>query len=1464
MTKILSDNEPSLAVRPARRNVIFATNTVPMVVGKFEAWQPSSDYKVRTYPHRRDDEAGVFMAREITSKNIDGITDLVVWAPIKEGFIYSPENVTYDTRARIVAEALHKVRLSAREFENYAVFSDTSERILTLLDFRIGIADSDLFQANFEGRKAQPASLRPRKYMYVVATFDGPLEPYMRLIWDPLGPFLDLVLCNCEGYLPATENSFPDYIKWVREHQLDSAIFYSTTGMTIREQVYLRKLEKIQRGALPNDPAIKKCPIEKMTLDDPEVAASVRRAGYFVEKPLKAGFDINRLALEALTVLYKLADYYPPDRLTPETPDEAAAAGRDRNHPNPGDGRFLLRASQSLLKEWNPALLPPTSPARLIYKEPLAWFSKDVSLPKMEARPDPVEIRQEVQAGILQSYDTPAAPTTDGALLLMQVTDPAKARAFLKAFHTSWQGEATPADGIYRNLAFTFAGLKRLGLPRADLLALPKEFREGMEDRAGQMGDLRENHPRSWALPERNWPPVLPGTEPLKRPPVELSEVDFVIQLRTSYIPPEKDGLHAERDFNDFHKAASDLFFAAQTEAQVQGFMESDGADSSTATHPLTEVIAQLGVGPAETGVQLVAVESMFRVPSGPASANDPYPDAMRDHFGFKDGISQPEHDFNIGDGPVPQNHARIGELLLGYRNDRHDYAPIADSPAPEVSPFPAYFTNSTFLVIRKIAQHTDRFEALISQGTKLPSGIILDKEETAARIVGRYRDGRPLIGTGDNSFNYTGDKEGVACPFASHIRRTNPRTSFQGRPSPRILRRGMSYGTRFDSNDAEASAKVERGIMFMAYNASIAEQFETIQSWINGGNSTDVSSAQNDPLVGTNPRPTFPPEKRIFRFVHRTANDATTDEVASIEIKEPLTSLRWGVYLFVPSKSAMNFICDSERVNHTTTVQRQGDAESGEDIIAEIKALPVSVRGPAWKSILEDFQSKDPTEKSLAPDVWQAIRDIHDGIYRLPFKAIPSSGNNDNTFSGGLETASHPVTTGIFKKLKSLFAQSSAVIEAGADKLATAAGLTEQEFIDVNRLQYTLIASDSLVKNVLSDKVNFSVSEQGDRFRKSIGDIYVSIDPGRPDKKYETESLETNKILFKGGNDQDYVDAYNAAYAIGSTLLARTKRGAESAFAPLNEKPFFKLELRRQYLMPVLGELCRLWFDIPDSLGGGTDPLTGLPTSAFIENGPWGWAPPWMQKDKDKPGMRMPRCPADFLSESRDAFNPRPTSSITYYAGLHGKPLRDAADALVARYQQDPSLVKGSISKPMFEKIKNPDLLVRNLLGLMVGMLPPTEGNLRAILFDWLAEKTLWQHQAALRRVSGNKPATYEQAEAAIGDAVRSAIMKRPAPDLIYRTAKKTIWVGTKKVRKGDKVILSLVSAVKSDGGGIAAVFGGDRTSVPQPDGAPIHACPARRLAMGSMLGIIAALLDSGRIQAQPASLIVRINDWK
>lgn len=1385
------------------------------------------------------------MQYDISNKTIDGITDLVVWAPIKQGFIRAFENVTYESRLKLVAEALHKVRVSAREHELITPFADTAERILTLLDFRIGIADRDLFSVRFEPKndplfgKGYDAQMEPRRYLYLAATFDGAWEPYMRLIWDPLGPFLDLLLCNCEGYVPAGDNGFPAYAQWVRDNQLDSAIFYSTTGLTVKDQLYLAKLERLQRSLPPGEVDLA---LAKMTGDDPSVAAAnFRKAAFQPGNP--AAFEVHRLALEALTVLYRLTDYYPPDRLLPnDKPPE------DPDH-EPGDGRFLLRAAQMLLDGWNPAMLTPQ--ARALYQEPLGWFGMKApsriqqeaadlgSGPPLSPEPEPVPDSSEVQAGLLSSYDKEDAPITHGALLLMQITDAAKLRKFLRAFPVSWEDE-TPDDGIYRTLAFTHKGLARMRLPHDILRRFPKEFREGMEARAGLLGDFRENHPRRWQLPERNWPPRH-KEERQERPPVELSEVDFIIQLRaadrlcplpqaeagsqaTTASPPpsgfDGDGAEARMPappplspYPDYRTEAARQFIAESGGPDKFAAEEQQAADPVMADDPLPALIAAIGGDWREIGAQLVAVESMHRPdyaqsghtpsshPGNPTPPMPPLPPSARvDHFGFRDGISQP----GLAAQPdiLPRDTVKAGELLLGYTNDRGD----AGLPADDI-----WFRNGTFLVIRKIAQDVGAFNRLIASG----AAHGLDADHTAALLMGRHRDGRPLV-TGTiapapdhNDFDYSADSEGLACPFASHVRRTNPREPFHKRPAPRILRRGMSYGPRYESDPA-----AERGILFMAYNANIAEQFETIQRWINGGNSSGVASAQGDPLIGVGPKT----GKAVFRCVLSEAgpNGAPPNEkVMRLDIPERVTQLRWGAYFFVPSRAALAKICDPAL---DAPVSSDPAARKGEDIIAKIEALPPQARDFQWKSILEDFRTKDPSERSTSPEVWTAIRDYRDGVYRLPLLAKKP----------GWQAPPPPA--------RKLGLKNVDIFSDGADR-----GVAGEE------QGVILVGSTAKINQVLSDSLCFSVAEQGRRVDQTVGPIYVAQDP---DQRYYHESARTNAALYHYGE----AEAYMLAYGLASAFLERRCQAADATAAQLGQPKsaaFFKMELRREYLMPVLGMLCARWFDIPDALGPDGK-------SAFIANGGWSWEPPAPH------GTRKPHCPGDFMAPSREAFYPRPTDTIRDYGKKHGAALRTAALQLVKAYRGQPDKVQGLISKPLFAAIADDDLLSRNLIGSMTGMLAPTDGNLRSILFDWLTDQTLWQHQAALHRLSGNRqPATYTQAREALRGPIEAAMRKRPAPDLLYRTATRDTVLGRERIRKGDLVILGLVSGTAESGGSVETIFGGHRAGAAQPAGMPVHACPAYKMAMGSMLGIIAALLDVGRIQAQPASLIVRFSGW-
>jgi Dyp-type peroxidase family len=105
-----------------------------------------------------------------------------------------------------------------------------------------------------------------------------------------------------------------------------------------------------------------------------------------------------------------------------------------------------------------------------------------------------------------------------------------------------------------------------------------------------------------------------------------------------------------------------------------------------------------------------------------------------------------------------------------------------------------------------------------------------------------------------NTDITYSKDSDGARCPLGSHIRRTNPRDAFgfngQLVNRRRIMRRGLPYGT-YVPDDQHARDDGEHGIIFMALCASLFRQFEFIQQqWVQHGNDAHLGN-DKDPLLG-------------------------------------------------------------------------------------------------------------------------------------------------------------------------------------------------------------------------------------------------------------------------------------------------------------------------------------------------------------------------------------------------------------------------------------------------------------------------------------------------------------------------------------------------------------------------------------------------------------------------------------
>lgn len=1323
----------------------------------------------------------------VVSRHLEGITDLVVAAPIRQGFVDAFEHVTFETRLKLTARALFDSRQATREYEMVKSFADPVERIRSIRSFRIAVVEI-------------PTQNKIEKRLVLSVTFDQPWEPYIRLVWRPLGLLIDLMFCNTDGYVTAGDHTFEEFVRWLRKHQVDTSYFYATSNLSATDFQYLVQIEKAHREEKPTE-ELDRVAVGTIA-DDPEIVAQRVRTD-----PATAARS-HQIALETLGGFYRLTSFYPPDRAERE-------------------GRLLHRATRSFLDGWKTCHIHRK--VRDHYREWLAWYENE---DHSEFPPTSVTIagydRDNVQGGILTGYDKnhPDDPITHGCLLLLQVTKPEGGRKFLASLRNQISTDASN-DRRYLNLALTHRGLRSLGVPSAELRKFPQEFQEGADQRSGPVGDVMRNHPRRWRLPARNWPP----NRRFKREKrVNMSEIDLVLQLRST-----------EQGFE-----GHDLF-------------ANGGIDPG---HPLAKRVKELAKKAEKNGVRLLSVQPMRSWPAKESANASGY--VTREHFGYLDGFSNPM----AGDSGTINDRVRLGDMLLGYQNSR------SDEPA-DPNPF---LDDGTFLVIRKVAQHVGAFRQWVAAACK-DDDPKADKLYTA--MMGRSREGRtPIDEETDNDFSYDGDARGEKCPFQAHVRRANPRRDEIGRPVSRIMRRGMSYGPRL-GDDAQQDDGKERGLLFMSYQASIAEQYETIQRWLNGGNSTGVSSAQSDPITGV----ARPDDERVFRW--RDGDKVYRHRVDNIDRKagrlgNPFVTLEWMLYLFVPSIATIGRIArdpvqpaESELgigradllelgkglTELLQNAEKQLEAKKklaplmevpyGASELRLFRAMIVSLArlawawlkekifGPparhldhldrpavAWKSIFEDLGAKDAMERAYGPAVWAWIRKAYGGILRVPYGNL--------LYKRELEDGRKPIE------------------------------------------KVVLVASKKLVEQVYNDPDGcYSVDGQGERMKQSFGRIFIGMDFG---DEYLRESEATNDILMSYSEKDAFEVAHGIADEILDSAFAEADRIRRDLKGGADDRKLL-LDLSNQFITPALAGICTHWFGIPD------------PEGEFIEAGTWRRVP--------FDARSKPRCPGDYMAPSRYMFYPDPNPAVqkygqqlgqrlgarvkAMYEAMHSEDRRPtrtvvengkAEPAPIAERMYEAIIEKGPDDEPIERKL---DLLTRNVIGVMMGMLPPTDGNLRGGLHAWLRDETLWRVQRAL--ASANRFTAYERAQAALEEPLKRVMQRYPAPDMVWRTATRTHRLGRLKIKKGEKLFVGIVSATLEDHGNgghdVYPIFGGnrcpkggDRSTPPaggypaNGQGHPTHACPGYNIAMGTMMGILTALLEKGEIQPLTAPLMIKLTD--
>jgi Dyp-type peroxidase family len=328
---------------------------------------------------------------------------------------------------------------------------------------------------------------------------------------------------------------------------------------------------------------------------------------------------------------------------------------------------------------------------------------------------------------------------------------------------------------------------------------------------------------------------------------------------------------------------------------------------------------------------------------------------AGHEHFGFKDGISQPgvlgfhpagppnpddpTDRFGEVDGKPGTTIIASGEFILGHPIESPGQPLPPDGRAePEIlADNLAWMRNGSFQVFRRLAQDVPSFWGQITANIHtLPAGDPLNEELLGAKLVGRWRSGTPLdlapdrdnpfLGSKqENNFHFYQrdaegnvvpnpashiDNDGLQCPRFAHIRKVYPRANnFAKNRSRRIIRRGVPFGLPFQPTaGAGHGADAERGLLFVAYMRSLADQFEFLQRrWVNN-EKFPLSDSGPDPIIGT-ARPDDTP-------VSVPVPSAEDNQLATNTLKRgkpgavqetPLHFERWvhttgAVYTFVPS----------------------------------------------------------------------------------------------------------------------------------------------------------------------------------------------------------------------------------------------------------------------------------------------------------------------------------------------------------------------------------------------------------------------------------------------------------------------------------------------------------------------------------------------------------------------------------